>query len=98
MNLKQLLKIGRLVAGYSALLTLLLLFSVSSTLSQTKPSEPDARKQETATQETKAQDQKTKPPFTLVVKTKPILNFSLKAEKAKLSEIAEVLQTKLKTP
>ena len=39
-----------------------------------------------------------KPPFTLTVKTQPILNFSLKAEKAKLSEIAAALAKRLKFP
>jgi len=39
-----------------------------------------------------------KAPFTLVVKSKPILNISLKAEKAKLPEIASALAQKLKVP
>jgi hypothetical protein len=40
----------------------------------------------------------TKPTFTLKVKREPILNISLKAEKAKLSEIADSLTKQLKTP
>jgi hypothetical protein len=39
-----------------------------------------------------------KPPFTLTVKTTPILNISLKAEKAKLAQISEALSKKLKIP
>jgi hypothetical protein len=37
-------------------------------------------------------------PFTLTVKTRPILNISLKAEKAKMSEVSQELSKKLKTP
>jgi len=40
----------------------------------------------------------TKPAFTLKVKTTPILNISLKAEKAKMSEVAQELSKQLKTP
>jgi hypothetical protein len=40
----------------------------------------------------------TKPTFTLSVKTQPILNISLKAEKSKLAEIGEALSKKLKIP
>ena len=39
-----------------------------------------------------------KPSFTLAVKTKPILNLSLKAEKAKMSEVAHELSQRLKIP
>jgi hypothetical protein len=37
-------------------------------------------------------------PYVLTVKTRPILNISLKAEKARMSEVAEDLSKKLKTP
>ena len=37
-------------------------------------------------------------PYVLTVKTRPILNISLKAEKAKMSDVAEDLSKKLKTP
>jgi hypothetical protein len=40
----------------------------------------------------------TKLPFTLTVKLHPILNISLKAEKAKMSEVSQELSKKLKTP
>ena len=39
-----------------------------------------------------------KPGFTLTVKTRPILNLSLKAEKAKMSEVAQELSQRLKIP
>lgn len=64
-----------------------------------------ARSQEPAApkppvKETVAPDKKTaaKPSFTLAVKTKPILNLSLKAEKAKMSEVAHELSQRLKIP
>ena len=64
-----------------------------------------ARSQEPATpkppvKETVAPDKKptAKPSFTLTVKTKPILNLSLKAEKAKMSEVAHELSQRLKIP
>lgn len=37
-------------------------------------------------------------PYTLTVKTRPILNISLKADKAKMSEVSQELSKKLKTP
>jgi hypothetical protein len=48
----------------------------------------------------KANDQKaaTKGLFTLIVKQKPILNITLKAEKARLDEVAESLSKQLRTP
>src|SRR5918992_5522700 len=39
-----------------------------------------------------------KPPYTLTVKTRPILNISLKAEKANTADIAQELSKKLKAP
>jgi hypothetical protein len=39
-----------------------------------------------------------KPPYTLTVKTRPILNISLKAEKANISEVAQDLSKRLKIP
>ena len=51
-------------------------------------------------EESKPQEEKKtdKLPFTLSVKTKPILNISLKAEKIRLVEIAAELSKRLKTP
>ena len=50
--------------------------------------------------ETAAQDKKpaTKPGFAWTIKTKPILNLSLKAEKASMAEVAEALSQRLKIP
>ena len=39
-----------------------------------------------------------KPSFVMTVKARPILNISLKADKAKMSEVAQELSQKLKTP
>jgi hypothetical protein len=39
-----------------------------------------------------------KPPFTLSIKSQPILNISLKADKARLSEIADAISKRLKVP
>jgi hypothetical protein len=43
-------------------------------------------------------DARKKLPYELTVKTRPILNISLKAEKAKMSEVAQELSKRLKTP
>jgi hypothetical protein len=39
-----------------------------------------------------------KPPFTLTIKTRPLLNISLKADKAKVADVAQELSKRLKTP
>ena len=39
-----------------------------------------------------------KPPYTLTVKTRPILNISLKAEKASMADVAQALSKRLKIP
>jgi len=71
---------------------------VAITLAQ-KPSTPEADAKQT-TKDSKPADTKpgAKPPFTLTVKTRPILNISLKAEKARMSEVAQELSRRLKTP
>jgi hypothetical protein len=53
-----------------------------------------------ASKEAKTTDSKNapKPAFTLTVRTKPLLNLSLKAEKAKMSELAAELSKRIKTP
>jgi hypothetical protein len=55
-----------------------------------KPAEKDAKTQNAKTG--------AKPPFTLTVKTRPILNISLKAEKASMAEVAQALSKRLKVP
>jgi hypothetical protein len=55
-----------------------------------KPAEKDAKPQNAKPG--------VKPPFTLIVKTRPILNLSLKAEKANMAEVAQELSKRLKAP
>jgi hypothetical protein len=64
-----------------------------------QPKEPE-KSVTPAAKESKAPDAKNtaKPTFKLIVSTKPLLNLSLKAEKAKISEVAAELAKKLKTP
>ena len=65
----------------------------TTALSQTpKTSEPEPK------QPAKESKPAAKPAFELKVKTRPILNISLKAEKAKLSEVAQELSKRLNTP
>ena len=74
---------------------LVCLTSFTIALSQ-KPTTPTAdTKKESKPTDTKPG---AKLPFELTVKTRPILNISLKAEKAKMSEVAQELSKRLKTP
>ncbi len=86
-------------ARAATLLVLLVFVCATSAFSQhPTPSEQDARppaKEATAAPE--KQDKK-KPGYLLTVKTRPILNLSLKAEKAKMAEVAQELSQKLKIP
>jgi hypothetical protein len=80
---------------------ILLLVSCSTVLLQQPETTPnnDAKPRETNTPAKQGDSRNApKPAFTLGVKTKPILNLSLKAEKAKLSEIGEALSKRLKIP
>jgi len=81
-----------------ALVVFLIVFSaVAFSQEPTKPAEP---KPDVKIPETKTPDSKpaAKAPYTLRVRSKPILNISLKAEKAKLSDIAADLSRRLKIP
>ena len=69
-----------------ALAVLICLGSFTAALSQ-KPTTPEANTK-----------QAKKPPFALTVKTQPILNISLKAEKAKVADVAQELSKRLKVP
>ena len=76
------------------------MLSVARAQETASSSKQDPKQPQTASQ-SKTEDKKTgpaKPTFTLSVKTQPILNISLKAEKAKLAEIAVALSKKLKIP
>lgn len=76
------------------ILAIVISFAAFTTaLSQTpKTSEPEPK---LTTKESKPA---AKPAFELKVKARPILNISLKAEKAKLSEVAQELSKRLNTP
>ncbi len=84
---------SQLIRSTTAVLALLV--CITSALSQ-QPG-PDKKPAE---KDTKAQAAKpaVKPPYTLTVKTRPILNISLKAEKANISEVAQDLSKRLKVP
>ena len=88
-------------AKCTALAVLIGAISFTVALAQ-KPSKTETdSKQTTAESESKeSKDSKKapKPGFTLTVKTRPILNISLKADKANMNEVAQDLSKKLKTP
>ena len=67
---------------YATGMILAVLLCLASMTSAQKPAKPAAAK----------------PSFVLTVKTRPILNISLKADKARISEVAQDLSKKLKTP
>ena len=79
------------------LIALLCFAAFTQAVAQRPAPEPDTKQ---VAKEAKPADAKTgaKLPYTLTVKTRPILNVSLKAEKAKMSEVAQELSKKLKTP
>ena len=72
------------------LAALVFLTSFTIALAQ-KPTHPE-------TEAKKESKPAAKLPFELTVKTRPILNISLKAEKAKVSEVAQELSKRLKVP
>ena len=76
------------------ILALVLAFgSFMSAPAQTpKTSDPDGK------QPPKESKPAAKPAFVMMVKSRPILNISLKAEKAKMSEVAQELSKRLKVP
>ena len=79
------------------LIALLCLAAFTLSVAQRPAPETDAKQ---VSKEGKPADAKAaaKPPYVLTVKTRPILNISLKAEKAKMSEVSQELSKKLKTP
>ena len=78
-----------------SLAVLVFLASFTSALSQT-PQTPESELKQ-STKESKPKPA-AKPSFVLTVKLRPIVNISLKAEKAKMSEVAQELSKQLKTP
>jgi hypothetical protein len=79
------------------LIALLCFAAVSLAIAQKPAPETDTKH---GAKEAKPGDAKpaAKPPFVLTVKTSPILNISLKADKAKMVEVSQALSKKLKTP
>ena len=79
-----------------ALAVLVCLSAYTSALSQ-KPTTPAAEPKQV---ESKPADSKkpAKQPYVLMVKTRPVLNISLKADKAKMSDVAQDLSKRLKIP
>lgn len=76
-------------------LALLVSFTIVRAQPATQAQDAKAPAKETAAQEKKAPK---KPGFTWTIKTRPILNLSLKAEKANMAEVAQALSEKLKIP
>lgn len=71
-------------------LTILVCLASFATVVAQRPATPQS--------DTKKEAKAAKPPFELTVKTRPILNISLKAEKAQMSEVAQALSKRLKIP
>ena len=84
-------------AKCTALAVLICLFSFTSARSQ-KPATAEAAAKQAAADADSKTKKAAKPGYTLTVKTRPILNISLKAEKAKMGEVAQELSKKLNTP
>ena len=72
--------------------------TTSVTFGQESPKPAQDEKSSTQKTEPRSENAEAKLGFKLTVKTKPILNLSLKAEKAKLTDIAEEMAKRLKTP
>ena len=75
-------------------LAVLLSFAAFTTALSQAPKKPEAEPK----QPSKESKPAAKPAFELTVKARPILNISLKAEKAKMSEVAQELSKRLKVP
>jgi hypothetical protein len=85
-------------ARTAALLVLALLVFGTSARSQ-EAKQAGAQEPKPQPKESTAPDKKpVKPGFAWTIKKQPILNLSLKAEKAKMSEVAQALSEKLKIP
>jgi hypothetical protein len=91
-DLKSVVHRAHVKSVFAALVVL-----VCAVLAFSQQPEPDKKPAE---KDAKAQTPKpgVKPPYTLTVKTRPILNISLKAEKANMADVAQDLSKRLKTP
>ncbi|HEV2835959.1 MAG TPA: hypothetical protein VGW58_11610 [Pyrinomonadaceae bacterium] len=85
-------------ATNAAMLLFMLLVCSTSALTQQPAATTPEQKPPDKTTTTPDKKPAAKPGFELIVKTRPILNLSLKAEKAKMSEVAHKLSEKLKIP
>jgi hypothetical protein len=78
---------------------LVVLILACFTIVSAQPATANPQEAKPPATETAAPDRKpNKPGFVWTVKTRPILNLSLKAEKAKMAEVAQALSEKLKIP
>jgi len=83
---------------YAKRITLIALLCFAAfTLSVAQKPAPETDTKQAA-KEGKPADPKAKPPYVLTVKTRPILNISLKAEKARISDVSQELSKRLKIP
>jgi hypothetical protein len=86
---------------YAKVITLVVFVALaasSTALSQTPKTTETEPKPSSKDSKAAAEKPAAKPPFVLTVKSRPILNISLKADKAKMTEVAQELSKKLKTP
>ena len=89
-DLKSVVNRAHVKSVFAALVLLLCAAAVFSQQAEPekKPAEKDAKTTKPGV----------KPPYTLTVKTRPILNISLKAEKANMADVAQALSKRLKIP
>ncbi|HEU4794989.1 MAG TPA: hypothetical protein VFT02_05115 [Pyrinomonadaceae bacterium] len=89
---------GKLSHPRTVAILLVILVGGASVLAQ-QPAVPEQKKK-TPAKETAAQDKKpeAKLGYAWSIKTKPILNLSLKAEKASMADVAQALSQRLKIP
>lgn len=76
----------------------LLVCTVAAFSQQSQGDKKPDKKPAESTDKTQTARQGVKPAYTLTVKTRPILNISLKAEKANMVEVAQDLSKRLKVP
>jgi len=92
--------VGTILSTQSLALLTLTLFAMASSVQAQAVGGPAGQDAKPRTATTKTSDAKptAKPTFTLSIKSQPILNVSLKAEKARLAEIADAISKRLKVP
>lgn len=90
----------RLTVNRNHTRTVAILFFVLVCFTSVLAQQPAAQKPKTTGKEPAADDKKpaNKPGFAWTIKTRPILNLSLKAEKASMAEVSQALSQRLKIP